>query len=677
MKVKNIGFLISIFTVILFLNGCSEDDRDLNFVNALEAPSNISLQVQLSQDNSGLTTLTPSGTSAALFTIDFGDNSDAVEVQPGSSVVHIYDEGSYTATVVAKNLNGETTEFTQAIVISFLPPENLVITVTPVSGDAFSVDVSAEADLAVGFEVYFGDDPNAEATPLMVGETITHTYPEVGTYELRVVALSGGVETIEAVQEVIIENPIVLPIDFESSTIDYAFIDFGGAVNTVIDNPDSSGVNTSSKVAQFFKEPGAEIFAGTILELGAPIDFSSQQAFKISSWSPQAGITVKLKIENATDGSISAEIDATTTVENSWEVLQFDFSTADLTQEYSKIIVFFDFGNPGTGTNYYFDDIAQTTITSEPFDLFEDFEGAAPIFTDFGDIGATTVAANPAMGGINETANVAQLTKNVGAQVWGGTFFELTDAYIDFADVKKMRLKSYSPFSGKVIKLKLENADASITHEVDVLTTVANAWEEMVFDFEDAPDAQYIRVVVFYDFGNPGDGSVYYFDEMEVGDGGLVSTVADLPVEDFEGTPPTFVVFGNIEDATIAANPNTSGINPSAMSASQVKTSGSEVWAGTFFEVPSPLDLTTFSSVSVMTYAPSSDIVIKLKLENADASITHEIDITNSVANDWEELVYDFSGAPAADYTRIVIFFDFGNAGDGSNYYFDEIELVN
>ena len=78
---------------------------------------------------------------------------------------------------------------------------------------------------------------------------------------------------------------------------------------------------------------------------------------------------------------------------------------------------------------------------------------------------------------------------------------------------KQIRIKSYSPSAGKVVKLKLENADASITHEVDMMTTAVNAWEQITFDFVDAPSAQYNRVVIFYDFGNPGDDSVYYFDE--------------------------------------------------------------------------------------------------------------------------------------------------------------------
>ena len=87
--------------------------------------------------------------------------------------------------------------FEAPVVVSFLPPQNLVINVSPVAGDNFSISLSATADLAVGFEVYFGDVPDEEPTPLMIGESVVHTYPEVGLYDITVVALkSGGAESV-------------------------------------------------------------------------------------------------------------------------------------------------------------------------------------------------------------------------------------------------------------------------------------------------------------------------------------------------------------------------------------------------------------------------------------------------------------------------------------------------
>ena len=674
---KTIKF-ISILIVTLIFSSCVRDSDIFDIVESIDAPTNISADFFITQDNTGLVKITPNGEGVTQFEIYFeADNNEFATVGIGESVERTYSEGNYQVKIVGLSLNGIATEVLQPLVVSFLPPENLVATIENDPTNNFQINVSATADYATMFEVYFGDVENEEATPLMVDETISHVYEEIGVYDVTVIAISGIDGAIQITESISILNPLQLPIDFEDASLDYSFVDFGNVISTVVDNPDISDNNQSQRVGQSTKPANAEVWGGSYLELDDPIDFSSLVNLGVNVWSPQSGIIVKLKVENATNPDIFYESDLVVNSANAWEELNFDFSGADLTQEYHQVVIFFDFGNSGTDATYYFDDIKLVQSDSEVFESFEDFEGAVPIFTEFGNIGSTQVISNPNPGGINNTNNTAQLDNAVGSEVWGGTFFELTNQVIDFAGVKRIRFKSYSPFEGKVVKLKLENADASVTHEVDMITSVANSWELLTYDFIDAPDAQYTRVVVFYDFGNVGDGSLYLFDEMEVGEGALVSTSPPTIIEDFEGVEPAFIEFGGIEPPLVIPNPDVSGINTTATSVSQLKTSGSQVWAGSFFEVESPLDLNNYNNISVMTNVPSTGAVIKLKLENADASIVHEVDLLSSVSNEWEELVYDFSDAPAADYTRIVIFFDFGNPGDDSIYYYDEFQLTN
>ena len=676
-KMKTIK-IISILIVTLFLSSCEKESDIFNILESIDSPTNISADFFITQDNSGLVKISPNGEGVTQFEVYFeAENEDFATVGIGESVERIYTEGNYQVKIVGLSLNGNSTEVLQPLVVSFLPPENLVVTIENDPANNFQINVSATADYATMFEVYFGDVENEEATPLMVDETISHIYDEVGLYEVKVIAISGVDGAIEVTETISILNPLQLPIDFEDASLDYSFIDFGNVTSSVVDNPDVSGNNQSLRVGQSIKPANAEVWGGSYLELDDPIDFSSLVNLSVNVWSPESGIIVKLKVENATNPDIFYESDLVVGSPNTWEELNFDFSGADLTQEYHQVVIFFDFGNSGTDATYYFDDIKLVQSDSEVFESFEDFEGATPVFTEFGNIGATQVVSNPDLGGVNNTNNTAQLDNAVGSEVWGGTFFELTNQVIDFAGVKRIRFKSYSPFEGKVVKLKLENADASITHEVDMMTTVANTWEQLTYDFIDAPDAQYSRIVVFYDFGNVGDGSLYFFDEMEVGEGALVSTSPPLMIEDFEGVAPSFTEFGGIEAPIVMSNPDATGVNTTATVVSQLKTSGSQTWAGSFFEVGTPLDLDSYNNISVMTYAPITGAVIKLKLENADASIVHEVDLLSSVSNEWEQLVYDFSGAPAADYTRIVIFFDFGNPGDDSIYYYDEFQLTN
>jgi hypothetical protein len=672
---KTMKYLLSFFVAFSLFTGCQNDDDNLDVLNDINAPTEVSAIFNVSQDNTGTVLITPNAVGAATYNVTLGDGTETpVAVNQGESMQHVYEEGTYTVTIQAVSINGLTTEVTKQLVVSFRAPENLVITAEIDASNPFQVNISASADYAASFEVYFDiSNPDEEATLLGLDEAVSFEYPLVGDYTARVVALSGGVETTEDTVVVTIATPTVLPIDFEifDTTV---FFGFGGATGEIIDNPDTNG-NESAKVARIIK--GApEVWAGNVIEASSPIDFSTKKVMKFDVWSPRPGGTFTLKLENLNDSNIFIEIEVPLVGNSAWEEVSIDLSEVETleTESYQKIVWFFDLGTSGDGSSdwtFYVDNIRQDFAGVVVSQLIEDFEGTPPAFISFGNIADTQVIANPDMSGINTSANVAQLTKTNGSEVWAGTLFE-TDAPIDLASFGQINVKTWSPNLGAVVKLKLENADASITHEVDLPTTVANQWENLLYDFNDAPMADYVKVVIFFDFGNPGDDSVYYYDDVE-----LVGTLQDFGFQDFEGDAPSFIVFGNIADTQVVSNPDQSGLNTTANVAQLTKTAGSEVWAGTFFETADPLDLTTYSQISVKTWSPTSGITVKLKLENADASITHEVDITNSVANAWEELVYDFSGAPAADYIRVVIFFDFGTNGDDSVYYFDEYNLTN
>lgn len=675
MKIKKIKYLFSLSLVLVFFLNCSEDVNNLSFIDDVVAPTNLKAVFNIVPDNSGLVSITPNADGAVSYEIGFGDGSeDIAVVETGESITHVYEEGNYTVSIKAIGITGLESEATQQLVVSFRAPENLVINADIDASNPFQVNVSASADYAASFLVYFdSSNPDEEPTQMALEETVSFVYPLVGDYTVRVVAQSGGVETTEGTADVTVSTPTELPIDFEvfDTTV---FFGFGGASGEVIDNPDTNG-NPSAKVAKIVK--GApEVWAGNFIVTSAPIDFSTKKLITLDVWSPRPGGTLTFKLENLNDAGIFIEKQVTLVGNSQWEEVSIDFSDIDESQSYQKLVWFFDLGTAGDGSDdwtFYVDNIDQDFAGVVTSQMIEDFEGTPPTFTVFGDIAATEVIANPDASGINTSANVAQLTKSNGSQVWAGTFFE-TAAPIDLAAFGQINVKTWSPTAGIVVKLKLENADASVTHEVDLNTTVANAWENLLYDFSAAPVADYVRIVIFFDFGTAGDGSAYYFDDIElIGSSGI----PPLEFENFEGAAPAFTVFGDIAATEVIANPDASGINTTGNVAQLTKTNGSQVWAGTFFEVGTPLDFASYTKVSVKTWAPKTGIVVKLKLENADASVTHEVDINNTLINQWEELVYDFSGAPAADYVRVVIFFDFGTAGDDSVYYFDEFTLTN
>ena len=311
-----------------------------------------------------------------------------------------------------------------------------------------------------------------------------------------------------------------LPLDFESETND--FTDFDGGAVTVIDNPQSSGINTSTKVAQMVKSAG-QTWGGSYITLDNPIDFSSDNTFKMKVFSPRTGAMVLLKVENLNDGGIAYEKDVETTVANEWEELTFDYSLINTAESYQKIVLIFDNGTMGDGSanfTFLFDDITMVyeAPTMFPPTLPLDFESSTVdySFTDF-DGGVVTVMDNPQSSGINTSAKVAQMVKNAG-QLWGGSWIGL-DAPIDFSTNKTFKMKVYSPRAGAKVLLKVENnSDAGIAFEKEVETTVVNDWEDLTFDYSEISKAEsYQKIVLIFDNGTMGDGSAdftFLFDDI-------------------------------------------------------------------------------------------------------------------------------------------------------------------
>ena len=683
---KKFKYLLNVFLASALVFACVEEiENNIDFIDTIEVPTNVSAMISITQDNTGVVTITPTGEGVVSYSVDFGDgSSESGSINPGNSVVHTYPEGTYEATIIAVGLNGEVTETVVSVVVSYSAPENLVVTINNVAGNPFDINVSATADLAASFEVYFGDQGTDEApTSLQIGEILTYTYSAVGEYTVTVVALSGGAATVEYSEVVTITNPLLMPIDFEDSTLNYSFVDFGNAQSTVIPNPDPSGLNTSSTVGQSVKFNGSEVWAGSFLTIDEPVDFSSLNNIAVDVWTSEIGEVVKLKLENSANPDINTEVDMTTTVNQGWETLIYDFSASDLSQEYDRVVIFFDFGNSGDDTSYYFDNIRLSLPAVSNFMNVQDFEEEIPSVFAFGNVTNDGIVSNPNSSGNNTTANAMQTTKPVGAETWGGTGFGVNGS-INFNGTNQIRMKSFAPQAGAVVKVKLETVEGNVdglTYEFDVTTTVANQWETLTYDFSAAPDLDYITYIVFYDFGNTGDGSVYYFDEIEVGLGEYIPTNApSVEIENFEGELPGNFSFGGVEGVQIVDNPNVSGTNTTANVMQCTKPEGSEVWGGMGISVD-PINFSSagMNQIQIQSYSPEAGKVIKVKLETIEGNVdglTYEFDMTTTVANEWETLTYDFSLAPDLDYVSFIVFYDFGNQ-DAGVYHFDEIKLVN
>src|SRR5690606_3746087 len=281
LKMKKIKLLTGLGFLIVLAISCSKEegiDDDLSFLNSANS-GNVANIFDISNDNSGLVKISPTGEGVSLFTVDYGHGTGAGAsevIRPGQSAFHNYPEGSYTVTITAADIAGNTSTTTYPLSLTYREPENLVINIT---GDA---EVSAEADYANSFLVYYGDVTNEMGTPMAVGETLpAHIYPPGGPYDLKVVALSGGAAKVEVVKTL-----FGFPLTFESPTMDYFFGTFGNVAFSKADNPNPSGINTSAKVGKYEKPTGAETWSGTYSPLNIPINFAHGKKIKVMIYNP-------------------------------------------------------------------------------------------------------------------------------------------------------------------------------------------------------------------------------------------------------------------------------------------------------------------------------------------------------------------------------------------------------
>ncbi len=127
----------------------------------------------------------------------------------------------------------------------------------------------------------------------------------------------------------------------------------------------------------------------------------------------------------------------------------------------------------------------------------------------------------------------------------------------------------------------MENAaDSNIAAEVDVLTTVANAWEPLNFDFSTAPgfdpNIEYGKAIIFFDFvvDKPGDGATYYWDDLQFGPQFFQ---IDLPVT-FEDPLVDYSLSDfNGASSVVGADP----VDANNTVAATTKTVGADFFAGT------------------------------------------------------------------------------------------------
>lgn len=517
---KTMKNILNVMVLLAVVWSCEDNNFDnVDFVDSALAPANVSALFGVTQDNTGLVTITPNSEGAASYSIYYGDNTSEPETVPqGESTMHTYAEGSYSIRIVAIGLGGKTSEATLPLEVSFKAPDNLEVIITNDEAVSKQVNVTATADDAISFDVYFGEEGSNEPVSGNIGETVSYAYAEAGTYTIRVIAKGSAIETTEYSQEfeaVAIVQPIVSattpPTRDENDVVSVYTSKYKSIADTDF-NPDWGQSGQGSGYAEF------DLNGDTMLQyislsyqgvqFAAEVDLTAMEYLHMDVWTADV-TTIETSLISATNGEKPVVSELTADQWTSIDIPISDFTDQGLTVADIHQLKFV--GEPWASGTVFIDNIYFYKPSSATTLTIENFEGTAPIFTDFGNA-LTAIVENPDATEVNTSLNVAQLTKPSGAETWAGSFIELSGP-IDLDTYSKIGVKIWSPKSGAVVKLKLENADASVTHEVDLTTLATNAWEELEYDFSTAPEGEFVKIVIFFDFGAAGDDSAYYFDD--------------------------------------------------------------------------------------------------------------------------------------------------------------------
>ena len=508
-----------------------------------------------------------------------------------------------------------------------------------------------------------------------------------------------------------------LPVNFENSTVNYyGLTDFGGNVSEIVIDP----TNSANHVVKTTKTVAAELWAGTTvggtIGFATPIPFAAgSTSMSVKVWSPTAGTPIRLKVENAGNPTISVETEALTTVASAWQTLIFNFSNQasgtaaiNFANTYNKASIFFNFGTTGAIAGekiYFWDDMEFVAGPPPPVGLnlpvnFEDTAANYYGLTDFGG-NVSEIVVDPT----NATNHVVKTIKTATAELWAGTTVGGTVGFatpIPFAaGSTSMSVKVWSPTAGTPIRLKVENSgNAAISVETEALTTVASAWQTLIFNFSNQASGtaalnlanSYNKASIFFNFGTTGATAgekIYFWDDMQFA-AAPPPVGLNLPVN-FEDTAANYYGLtdfgGNVSE--IVADPT----NAANHVVKSIKTAAAELWAGTTvggtvgFATPIPF-VAGSTSMSVKVWSPTAGTPIRLKVENSgNAAISVETEALTTVASAWQTLIFNFSNQAsgtaalnlANSYNKASIFFNFGTTGTTAGekiYFWDDIEFV-
>jgi hypothetical protein len=695
-KIKNI-YKTSI-VLLLILAACTDNLRDISFADNIAPPTNVTAVYNITQDNTGVVSITPSADGAVSFNIYFGDaTADPVSVNQGESIDHTYTEGTYEVKV----------EALQQLVVSFKAPQNLVVVIENDAAVSKQVNITANADFAAMFDFESGE--TGVTQPVIsgnIGNTVSYLYANPGTYSVKVIAKGAAIETAEytvdfEVTEILApiasaETPSVRNVDDVLSIFSDAYTDIAGT-----DLNPNWGQQT---VYTAFDLNGDAIIQYSNLnyqgiDIGSEIDASSMEMLHIDVWTADA---TSIDIYPLPNGVVPADerFVTKTLVADQWN--SFDIPMSDFTDQGLPVDKLKQFKFTGAGTvfidNLYFYK-APTTFSN----VSDDFEGNGTITTWAGDsAGLNTSFANPYQDANNSSATVLEYD-DTGGQ-YANIRFDVNPNF-DLSSKNTFSLKVYvasADVSGTApnqVSLKLQDGTASqpwVLQTEIVKPIQLDTWQTLTFDFVNDQTAgaanplartDFNRIVLQVNGENNNDNVKAYFDDFAWGNDLFTGP---LPEDDFEGGGNITTWAGDSAGLNISfANPYQDSNNSSATVLEYDDTGGQ--YANIRFDTDTNFNMEKHT-FSLKIYVASADVSgtapnqISLKLQDGTASQPWvlQTEVVKAIQLDmWQTVTFDFMNDTTAgaadpltrtDFNRIVIQVNGENNNDNVKAYIDDFK---
>ena len=336
---KTIRYILSLCLIALTVWTCADDEKNVDFVNSATAPTALAMQFEVTQDNTGLVTITPLAEGAVSFDIAFGDDTpDPVSIENGENVNHTYEEGTYTVSATAYGLTGLSATLTQELEVSFQAPTNLAVSIENDATVSKQVNVTVSADYAINFEVYSGETLVIDPVTANIGDTAVIQYAEAGFYDITIIVLGAAIETTTYIEESFEVTEILAPTESAPTPAprqpeDVVSIFSDAYTNVTLDELpttwSSSGFQATTIGSDNIWQFSDIDFVGMVTNYAQGIDLSQMETMHIDYWVPD-GVTNELmvKIVNTVDGGEDIE-SLGTTVSGSWQSVELDMSGFD------------------------------------------------------------------------------------------------------------------------------------------------------------------------------------------------------------------------------------------------------------------------------------------------------------------------------------------------------------